>query len=73
MPRLRRKPLPHCLLQTGGMRIVVVSLMFQGFLSIMLHGVFYQTPWINIVIYYYSGFMDSTFLSICAVPRIADP
>ena len=31
-----------------------------------------QSPWIHMVMYYYSDFMDSTFLRMCAVPRIAD-
>ena len=39
----------------------------------MLHCLFYQTPGIHIVMYcFYSGFIDSTFLRICAVPRIAN-
>ena len=42
-------------------------------LSTMLHWVYYQTPGIHMIMYcFYSGFIDSTFLRICAVPRIAD-
>ena len=53
--------------------LVVVSLMFSGLLSTMLHRVFSQTPGIHMVMYcFYSDFIDSTFLRICAVPRIAD-
>ena len=45
----------------------------SGLLSTMLHRAFYQTPGIHMVMYcFYSGFIDSTFLRICAVPRIAD-
>ena len=52
--------------------LVVVSLMFLGLAFYHVASSVYQTPWIHMVMYYYSDFMDSTFLRIWAVLRIAD-
>ena len=53
--------------------LVVVSLMFSGLLSTMLHRVFFPNTWDSHGhVLFYSDFIDSTFLRICAVPRIAD-